>query len=122
MYQQILDARKKSLGGNYVLNNSDIRNKTDFKEINFEDGEIQSVKTVDDILLKRGMLIKISSRYVGKNKLGVIYGFTFTGINFPIMVSMGGAEGELTVCVKSEEISLLPTQEKFGKAITLSID
>ena len=91
-------------------------NNTDFQIINFRDGEIDSVITRDDRKLKRGMIVRISSKYTGEG-IAIIIGFNVGGKLLPVTVSMGGVEGEFVVCVRLEEITTFPRTNPAKPAI-----
>src|SRR3989338_5226902 len=104
--QAVRKARIESIGGETVLRLLD----SDFPEINFMDGEIESAIMEDGKKLKRGMVVRVSSRYTGKG-IAVIIRFHFGKKCLPIEISMGGAEGEMVACVSPHEITTFPTQE-----------
>lgn len=109
-----------SWGEEATINDPETLIGTDFSQINFWDGEIESVMTKDGRNLKRGMVVKVSSRYTGPG-VAVIIGFTFRGDLMPVMISKGGAEGEMHACVSVHEISLFPPQTGDGKVVTLNV-
>lgn len=86
--------------------------------INFADGEIASITLADGRTLKRGMVVKVSSRYVDEG-IAVIVSFVFGKTQLPVVISMGGAEGELTACMRPQEIGLFQKQRDMGRAVTL---
>ncbi len=69
-------------------------------------------------VLKRGMLVNVSSQYTGVVS-AIIIGFSFGQTQLPVLVSMGGAEGELVACVDFHEIKLFSTAENSGKVVKL---
>ncbi len=115
--QQVQEARIASFGGE-----SSIARPLSFPEviktIHFKDGEIDSIVLADDRLVKRGMVVNVSSRHTGTG-VAVVVSFSFGKTQLPVVVSMGGAEGELISCVHPGEIELLPKQRDTGKAVHL---
>jgi hypothetical protein len=104
--QQVRDARIDSFGGVATISRP-ITFSEVIKTINFDDGEIVSIVLNDDRLLKRGTVVKVSSSYTGRG-VAVVISFSFGKTQLPIVVSMGGAEGELVACVHPAEIGFLP--------------
>ncbi len=118
--QEILKTRAISWFGEATISDPEILTETDFSEIHFYRGEIEGVTTRNGRKLKRGMAVKVSSRYTGEG-VAVIIGFSFGGTQLPIIISMGGAEGELTACISVREISFFPTQTSGGRTVFLKI-
>jgi len=121
LLQEILKARTMSWSGEATISDPEILIETDFSEIRFCKGEIESATIRGGRNLKRGMVVRVSSRYTGNDKVAVIIGFSFGETQFPVMISMGGAEGELHACVRVGEISLFPPQTGDGKAVVLKV-
>jgi len=87
--------------------------------ITFQDGEIISVEIKNHLYLyKRGALVVVSSRYTGTSE-AVIIGFQFGCPQLPVLISRGGAEGEMNACVDFDEIAFFPKQTGKGDVVTL---
>jgi hypothetical protein len=109
--------RRESIGSEITFKDH-ILHEIDLLELSFVDGEVESAIDLRGRKLKRGMVIKVNTRYTGSG-IAVICGFSFHGKNFPIIISQGGAEGEIIACVQPSEISLFPTQRECEHAFYL---
>ncbi|MAG12943.1 hypothetical protein CL630_04005 [bacterium] len=116
----VLKARVESCDGEAIIKDPKILAETDFLEIRFWFGEIESVTTQDGKKLSKGMVVNISSSYAGEG-VAVIIGFNFGRTQLPITISKGGADGELIACVSVREISFFPSQTGDGKVVALRL-
>ncbi len=116
--QQIQNARTASFGGEVSIDNPS--SFIDIKTINFVNGEIDSIVLTDDRLMKRGMVVQVSSRYTGTG-VAVVISFIFGETQLPVVISRGGAEGELIACVHPKEITPLQKQSEINKVACLQV-
>lgn len=114
---KIRECRIVSIGCEVTLHNQQVLPLT-FGSIKFQDGEITSIEMLDGRCYVRVAIVHVSSRYTGEMD-AVITAFKFGSTQHPVVVSSGGAVGEINACVAFEEVTLLPKQTGKGDVVTL---